>query len=73
MRVRPAKREGANRIIFDKELGGDAISFGPEGIAISVTAESLHKKSRYRDNSSYRYDIVLSAAEIAELARQIGA
>ncbi len=41
------------------------------GIAISITAEPVHKKSRYHVNSSYRYDILLSAAEVLELAKRV--
>lgn len=71
VRVRPAKREGADRVIFDQELSRQEIRLDPDaGIAISITAEALHKKSRYRDNSSYRYDIILSQAEVLELVRQ---
>ncbi len=72
VRVGPAKRDGADRVIFDQELSRSEVCAEPEtGIAISITAEPVHKKSRYHDNSSYRYQIVLSAAEVLELAKRV--
>ncbi len=69
--VRPAKRGGTLRTIFDQELAGENMAGGAPGAIISIDADPLYKKSRYRDNSHYRYDIFLSADEIADLAQQI--
>jgi hypothetical protein len=74
MRVRmgPAKREGNHRLIFDQELSGrELASPSDEEVAISIAADPLHRKSGYRDNSRYRYEIVLSAREVERLMKQI--
>ncbi|CAM5316793.1 hypothetical protein ATER59S_00955 [Aquamicrobium terrae] len=69
--VRPAKRDGVLRTIFDHELAVGNVAGSAPGATISIDADPLHRKSRYRDNSHYRYDIFLSVEEIAGLARQI--
>ena len=74
MRVKmgPAKRAGNHRLIFDRELSGkELISRSDAEVAISISADPLHKKSGYRDNSSYRYEIILSATEIAQLMERV--
>jgi hypothetical protein len=37
-------------------------------VIISVTAGPIYRKARYDDRSQYRYDIVLSAKEVAAIA-----
>ena len=74
MRVRmgPAKREGNHRLIFDQELSGkELISRSNAEVAISITADPLHRKSGYRDNSRYCYEIILSATEVAQLMKRV--
>ena len=74
MRVRmgPAKREGNHRLIFDQELSGRELASPSDAeVAISIAADPLHRKSRYRDNSRYRYEIVLTATEVERLMKHI--
>lgn len=74
MRIRmgPAKREGNHRLIFDRELcGKELVSRSDAEVAISIFADPLYKKSRYPDNSRYRYEIILSATEVAQLMKRV--
>lgn len=74
MRIRmgPAKREGNHRLIFDRELSGkELVSRSDAEVAISIAADPLYKKSRHHDNSSYRYEIILSATEVAQLMKRV--
>ena len=70
--VRPAKREGESRTIFNGQLDGvDLARDAGKEVTISITADPLYRKSRYRDRSQFRYDIVLSALEVAALVGKI--
>ncbi|WP_315925870.1 hypothetical protein [Mesorhizobium sp. SP-1A] len=72
MKVGPAKREGNPRVIFDQELeSGEMQALSPTRVVISITADSLYRKSGNGDNSSYRYDIILSAEEIVALTNRM--
>lgn len=67
--VRPAKRDGVPKRIFESELTSEDLD-GASGkeVVISVTAGPIYRKARYEDRSQYRYDIVLSAREVAAIA-----
>ncbi|EXL01362.1 hypothetical protein BG36_19660 [Aquamicrobium defluvii] len=67
--VRPAKRDGMSKRIFESELTSEDLD-GENGkeVIISVTAGPIYRKARYEDRSQYRYDIVLSAKEVAAIA-----
>lgn len=67
--VKPAKREGMPKRIFESELtSSDFDGANGREVIISVTAGPIYQKARYQDRSQYRYDIVLTAKEIAAIA-----
>jgi len=62
MLVRPAKREGTSRTIFDRPLIDGDVKPGTDGPMITIEAEGI-----YSDNSKYRYLMEFTFAELEAL------
>ena len=67
MLVRPAKREGTSRTIFDRPLIDGDVKSGTGGPVISIEAEGI-----YSDDSKYRYQIEITLGELEALIESSG-
>ena len=67
MLVRPAKREGTSRTIFDRPLIDGDIKPGTDGPVITIEAEGI-----YSDDSKYRYQIDFTLGELEALIGSSG-
>jgi hypothetical protein len=59
LQVRPAKRGGNAKTIFDEPLSTSAISRYGDRVVVSVAANSI-----YRDKSTYLYTLEFTADEV---------
>ena len=67
MLVRPAKREGTSRTIFDRPLIDGDVKPGTGGPVITIEAEGI-----YSDDSKYRYQIEITLGELEALIGSSG-
>ncbi|MEO9340867.1 hypothetical protein ABFT80_26040 [Mesorhizobium sp. SB112] len=70
--VKPAKRAGNSKTIFESKLSSEDLDgLDRTGIIISITADPIYTNNRYQATSQYRYDIMLSAEEISTIASAV--
>jgi len=63
MCVRPAKRDGNVKELFDRRLAKEDVSTRDGGVSLSIVARDMYAKG-----SNYHYTITLTHTELAALA-----
>jgi hypothetical protein len=56
--VRPSRRDGCSKVVFDGEIDTDALEKTDKGVSISIVLNSIYDTSKYH----YRFDFTREEA-----------